>query len=210
MEEIELIIVDDASTDGTAEVLRQQVATLADQIIYHPKNRGKGAALRSGFAVATGEIVIVQDADLEYNPAGYPSLIDPISSGQADVVFGSRFVGGAPHRVVYFWHMVGNKLLTLFSNMCTNLNLTDMESGYKAFRRSILAESVSVRRPVRLRARDHREGCPDAVPDLRSWHLLPWPHLRRREKKSRGAMASAPFTRFSNTTFWWEETCPRE
>ena len=139
VEEIELIIVDDASTDGTAEVLQRHVAQLADRIIHHPINRGKGAALRSGFAFATGEIVIVQDADLEYNPAEYPSLIDPIASGDADVVFGSRFIGSGPHRVVYFWHMVGNKLLTLFSNMCTNLNLTDMESGYKAFRHSILA-----------------------------------------------------------------------
>jgi glycosyltransferase involved in cell wall biosynthesis len=139
VEEIELIIVDDASSDGTAEVLRHEVAGLADRIIYHPINCGKGAALRSGFAVATGEIVIVQDADLEYDPAEYRSLIDPISAGDADVVFGSRFIGGGPHRVVYFWHMVGNKLLTLFSNMCTNLNLTDMESGSKAFRRSLLA-----------------------------------------------------------------------
>jgi glycosyltransferase involved in cell wall biosynthesis len=136
LSEIELIVVDDGSTDGTADLLQQSIAELADKVIYHPVNRGKGAALRSGFAVATGEAVIVQDADLEYTPEEYPLLIEPIESGNADVVFGSRFAGGRPHRVVYFWHMVGNKLLTLFSNMCTNLNLTDMESGYKAFRRS--------------------------------------------------------------------------
>ena len=138
LEEIELIIVDDGSTDGTVELLEQSVAQQADKVVYHPVNSGKGAALRSGFAVATGDAVIVQDADLEYSPHEYPLLIEPIESGKADVVFGSRFAGGRPHRVVYFWHMVGNKLLTLFSNMCSNLNLTDMESGFKAFRRAIL------------------------------------------------------------------------
>jgi glycosyltransferase involved in cell wall biosynthesis len=138
LQEIELIVVDDASTDGTLDLLRQSVAQLADKVIYHPVNRGKGAALRSGFAVATGDAVIVQDADLEYNPEEYDLLIGPIESGHADVVFGSRFTGSRPHRVVYFWHMVGNRLLTLFSNMCTNLNLTDMETGFKAFRRDVL------------------------------------------------------------------------
>ena len=135
---IELIIVDDASTDGTSSILKESVAKIADKIIYHPENRGKGAALRSGFAAATGDIVLVQDADLEYSPEEYPLLIEPILSGKADAVIGSRFMGGRPHRVVYFWHMVGNKFLTLLSNMCTNLNLTDMETGSKAFRRSIL------------------------------------------------------------------------
>jgi glycosyltransferase involved in cell wall biosynthesis len=140
LDDIELIIVDDASTDGTVEVLQQTVANIADKIIYHRVNRGKGAALRSGFAVATGDVIIVQDADLEYSPSEYPLLLDPIRSGKADVVFGSRFMGGRPHRVVYFWHMIGNKLLTLFSNMCTNLNLTDMETCYKAFRRSVISK----------------------------------------------------------------------
>jgi glycosyltransferase involved in cell wall biosynthesis len=134
----EIIVVDDCSTDGTPEVLRQEVAPLVDRIIYHEVNRGKGAALRTGFAVATGNIVLVQDADLEYNPDEYPRLIKPIVDGQADVVFGSRFTGGGAHRVVYFWHMVGNKLLTLCSNMFTNLNLTDMETCYKVFRREVL------------------------------------------------------------------------
>ena len=136
--DVEIIVVDDASTDGTVEVLQQSIAPLVDKIIYHPVNRGKGAALRSGFAAATGDAVIVQDADLEYSPTEYPLMLGPIEAGKADVVFGSRFTGGRPHRVVYFWHMVGNKLLTLFSNICSNLNLTDMETGFKAFRRSVL------------------------------------------------------------------------
>jgi glycosyltransferase involved in cell wall biosynthesis len=134
----EIIIVDDGSTDGTRELLKQDIAPQVDQIIYHPANRGKGAALKSGFAAATGDIVIVQDADLEYDPQEFPRMIDPIISGKADVVFGSRFQGGAPHRVVYYWHMVGNKFLTTLSNMLTNINLTDMETCYKAFRREII------------------------------------------------------------------------
>jgi glycosyltransferase involved in cell wall biosynthesis len=134
----EIIIVDDASTDGTREVLKERITPLADKIIYQPRNMGKGAALRAGFAAATGDIILVQDADLEYNPADYPALIEPILSGKADAVYGSRFMGGRPHRVLYFWHMVGNRFLTLLSNMFTNLNLTDLETCYKAFRADVI------------------------------------------------------------------------
>jgi glycosyltransferase involved in cell wall biosynthesis len=135
---LEIIVVDDCSTDGTRELLQGKLARHVDQVLFHRVNRGKGAALRSGFAAATGDIVIVQDADLEYDPQEFPVLIGPILQNKADVVYGSRFVGGHPHRVVYFWHMVGNKFLTLLSNMLTNLNLTDMETCYKAFRREII------------------------------------------------------------------------
>ena len=136
--EIEIIVVDDASTDGTRQILKEKIAPLANQIIYQPRNMGKGAALRVGFAAATGDVVLVQDADLEYNPADYPTLLEPILTGKADAVFGSRFMGGRPHRVLYFWHMVGNRFLTLLSNMFTNLNLTDVETCYKAFRAEVI------------------------------------------------------------------------
>jgi|SRR5438270_7052253 len=136
--EIEIIVVDDASTDGTVEVLKEKVANVADKIIYQPRNLGKGAALHAGFTAAIGDVILVQDADLEYNPSDYPVLLEPILSGKADAVFGSRFMGGQPHRVLYFWHMVGNRFLTLLSNMFTNLNLTDLETCYKAFRAPLL------------------------------------------------------------------------
>jgi glycosyltransferase involved in cell wall biosynthesis len=134
----EIIIVDDCSTDGTAELLRSEIEPLVAKVIYQPKNRGKGAALRTGFRHATGDIVLVQDADLEYDPNQYPKLVEPILAHGADVVYGSRLMTGQAHRVLYFWHMVGNKLLTLISNMFTNLNLSDMETGYKVFKRSAI------------------------------------------------------------------------
>jgi glycosyltransferase involved in cell wall biosynthesis len=138
VESREIIVVDDCSDDGTQAVLRERVSPLVDRVIYHPVNRGKGAALRSGFAAATGDVILVQDADLEYNPEDYPVLLEPLISGKADAVFGSRFMGGRPHRVLFFWHMVGNKFLTLLSNMFTNVNLTDVETGYKAFRAPLI------------------------------------------------------------------------
>jgi len=134
---LEIIIVDDCSTDGTCELLRT-LEFQVDRIIYHSHNQGKGAALRSGFRAVTGDIVIVQDADLEYDPQEFAIVIEPILNGKADVVYGSRFIGGQPHRVVYYWHMVGNRFLTTLSNMLTNINLTDMETCYKAFRREII------------------------------------------------------------------------
>jgi glycosyltransferase involved in cell wall biosynthesis len=137
----EVVIVDDGSTDGTRDLL----ATLHDdvvRVVVHDRNRGKGAALRTGFAAASAEYVIVQDADLEYDPAEHGQLLEVLESGAADVVYGSRFLSGRPHRVLYFWHSLGNRLLTLLSNMFTNLNLTDMETCYKAFRRDVLTSIV--------------------------------------------------------------------
>ena len=136
----EIIVIDDLSIDGTRERLKKIVADKENvKVIYHNRNKGKGAALRTGFESVTGDIVIIQDADLEYDPNEYPKLLEPISDGRADVVYGSRFIGG-PHRVLFFWHYVGNKLLTLISNALTNLNLTDMETCYKVFKSQILKD----------------------------------------------------------------------
>lgn len=135
--EKEIILVDDCSTDGTRDIIRG-LADATVRVVLHERNRGKGAALRTGFRQAVGDIVIIQDADLEYDPSEYPRLIKPILEGKADVVYGSRFVTGEYRRVLFFWHMVGNKFLTLLSNMLTNLNLTDMETCYKVFRREVL------------------------------------------------------------------------
>lgn len=136
--ERELVIVDDCSTDPTRDYLRTLQGRDNIKTIFHEVNKGKGAALQTGFRHATGDIIIIQDADLEYDPDEYPKLLKPILDGKADVVYGSRFAGGDSHRVLYFWHSIGNKLLTLLSNMFTDLNLTDMEVCYKVFKRSIL------------------------------------------------------------------------
>jgi glycosyltransferase involved in cell wall biosynthesis len=133
----EIVIVDDCSNDGTSDILKRLAKRPGLKIVFHDKNRGKGAALRTGFSRASGDIILVQDADLEYDPREYPRLLEPILDGRADVVYGSRFLSG-PHRVFFFWHYLGNKLLTTFSNMVSNLNLTDMETCYKVFKREVL------------------------------------------------------------------------
>jgi glycosyltransferase involved in cell wall biosynthesis len=142
--EVEVLCVDDGSSDGSREILAEFESHYPQvRVFLQPSNMGKGAALRRGFQEATGDFVIIQDADLEYDPADYPALLDPLLQGKADVVYGSRFLGSAPHRVLYFWHSVGNKLLTLLSNSLTNINLSDMETCYKVFRRDVI-QSIAI------------------------------------------------------------------
>jgi len=140
----EIVVIDDCSQDGTLEVARKLAEEGKIRLIRQDKNQGKGAALQTGFLSAQGKIILIQDADLEYDPEEYPKLLRPITEGKADVVYGSRFMGGEPHRVLYFWHYVGNRFLTLLSNMMTNLNLTDMETCYKVFRSEVL-RSISLK-----------------------------------------------------------------
>lgn len=139
----EIIVVEDCSTDGTRDLLKNHLESQVDKVLYHTINQGKGAALRTGIKAASGDIVIIQDADLEYDPNEYAKVVAPILQGKADAVFGSRFIGSEAHRVAYFWHRVGNGVLTTLSNMLTNLNLTDMETCYKAFRREII-QSIEI------------------------------------------------------------------
>ena len=166
--EKELVVVDDGSTDGTREYLAG-LREPGTRCVFHERNQGKGAALRTGFAHASGDVVMVQDADLEYDPADYPLLLQPILDGKADVVLSSRFLAGQAHRVLYFWHSMGNRALTLLSNVCTNLNLTDMESGYKLFTRDVVRrvtlqenrfgfEPEIVAKVARLRCRVYEVG----------------------------------------------------
>lgn len=164
VENKEIVLVDDYSTYGTRELLQKELYKLVDKVIYHDHNQGKGAALRTGFKEVTGDYVIIQDADMEYDPNEYPLLLAPVIAGKADVVYGSRFAGGNAHRVLYFWHSIGNRFLTLLSNMCTDLNLTDMETCYKLFKREII-QSINIEEnrfgfEPEITAKLSKLGCP--------------------------------------------------
>ena len=199
LENREIIVVDDCSQDGTQTVLREHISQVVDRVIYHPMNRGKGAALRSGFAAATGDFIVVQDADLEYSPEDYPVLLEPLMSGKADAVLGSRFMGGRPHRVLFFWHMVGNKFLTLLSNMLTNMNLTDVETGYKAFKAPLI-KSIQIeedRFGVELKLLPNSRA--QAV-EFTKWGSHIADALMQKVRRSIGRTALERFLRSSNIT----------
>lgn len=181
----EIVVVDDASTDGTADVLAAYASRPGFRVFRQTRNMGKGAALRRGFREAAGDIILVQDADLEYDPEDYPRMLKPIVDGKADVVYGSRFAGGESHRVLLFWHSVGNRFLTLLSNMVTNLNLTDMETGYKAFRADVIKrielvedrfgfEPEVTAKVARLRARVYEVGVSYSGRDYSEGKKIGW------------------------------------
>ena len=186
--DIEIIVVDDFSSDGTRDRLREIVNSDGSlKVLYHDRNQGKGAALRSGFAAATGRFVIIQDADLEYDPSEYPRLLNPLLEDKADVVFGSRFAGSENHRVLYFWHSLGNRFLTLMSNVFTNLNLSDMETCYKVFKREII-QNISIcenrfgfEPEITAKVAKYRLN-DQPLANLRGGNLVSWPHLPRRKK----------------------------
>ena len=186
----EVILVDDGSTDGTRDLLRDEVeGQFPDvRVFYHDKNRGKGAATRTAIGHATGDFVIVQDADLEYDPREYFLLLEPLLDGRADVVFGSRFLGGGPHRVCFFWHRIANALLTTYSNMCTNLNLTDMEVCYKVFKREVIqsiplqCDRFDFEPEVTAKVARWRGEGRSPLPRLRGADLLQWPRLHGRQE----------------------------
>jgi glycosyltransferase involved in cell wall biosynthesis len=204
--DVDIVLVDDCSTDGSRDLVRNYEGREGFTVLLHEHNQGKGAALRTGFAAAGGDVVLIQDADLEYNPNEYPTLLGPILDGRADAVFGSRFLGG-PHRVLYFWHYVGNRCFTLLSNILTNLNLSDMEVCYKAFRREVLDEiEITSKRfgvepeltaktaglrcriyevPVSYSGRTYEEGKKITWKDglAAVWHIL-WFNLTTRRRKT--------------------------
>ncbi len=177
----EVIVVDDGSKDETVSVA-QSVVDPRVRLLVQPYNMGKGAALRRGFHEATADFVIVQDADLEYDPSEYDLLLEPLLSGKADVVFGSRFISDRPHRVLLFWHSVGNRLLTMASNAFTNLNLTDMETCYKVFRREVIQDIDLCEDRFGFEPEITAKVAKQGWRDLRGGHQLLWTNLRRREK----------------------------
>ena len=188
----EIVIVDDGSTDGTRDILREMDGKDGVRVFLQPKNQGKGAAVATGFQKATGDVVVVQDADLEYDPREYPKLLRPIEEGHADVVYGSRFLGGGDRRVLYFWHTVGNRMLTLASNMFTNLNLTDMETCYKMFRREVIQSLTIESRRFGIEPEITAKVARRALPHLRGPDLVPRPHLRgRQEDRAEGRLLGA-------------------
>jgi glycosyltransferase involved in cell wall biosynthesis len=179
----EAIVVDDGSKDNTAQIVEEFCQEIPRvRLIRQPSNQGKTAALRAGFAASTGEIVIVQDADLEYDPVDIPGLIEPIENGKADVVFGSRFLTRRASRILYFRHYMANQFLTFLSNLFTDLNFTDVETGYKAFRGRDHPQYDHRNARVRLRNRSYGQGCQAKVPRVRSTHLILWAHLRGRQE----------------------------